>query len=121
MSMQVLTNRHLKLAFNLPQPFKHLFSRLFSTSVVPSGTLFHSIPTCLWLLCLLLGGSFLPLYAQSDKFEGGVSSPPGTSPETSSLIIETSGLTSGKNVTITVAGEGIEGSASPYTVKLVRA
>lgn len=117
MPMYALINRHLKLASCLPYSLKHIFSRLFSTENLPTGTLFPRFSGSLWLLCLLLGGVISPLHAQSGNFEGGVTEEGGSTPATCNLTIKTDGLTSGKNVTITVAGEGITGSASFYIVK----
>lgn len=117
MPMYALINRHLKLASCLPYSLKHIFFRLFSTENLPVGTLFSRFSGCLWLLCLLLGGAFSPLHAQSGNFEGEVEEGGGTTPTECTLTIETDGLTSGKKVTITVTAEEIEGSASLYTVK----
>lgn len=117
MTKYALINRHLKPAFNLPYSLKHIFSRLFSTDNLPVGTLFPHFSGSLWLLCLLLGGVFSPLHAQSGNFEGGVTEEGGSTLTEYSLIIETNGLTSGKKVTITVAGDDITGSASSYTIK----
>lgn len=57
------------------------------------------------------------MHAQSGDFEGEVTEEGGSTPATCSLTIKTDGLTSGKKVTITVAGDDITGSASSYTVK----
>lgn len=117
MTKYALINRHLKPAFNLPYSLKHIFSRLFSTDNLPVCTLFPHFSGNLWLLCLLLGGVFSPLHAQSGDFEGGVTEGGGSTLAEYSLMIETNGLTSGKKVTITVAGDDITGSASSYTIK----
>ena len=101
----------------MPHPLKNFFSRLFSTGNLPTGTLFPRFSGSLWLLCLLLGGVFSPLHAQSGDFEGGVTEEGGSTPTACSLTIKTSGLTSDKNVTITVTGNEIKENASPYTVK----
>lgn len=117
MTKYALIDRHLKLAFGLPYSLKHIFSRLFSTDNLPVGTLFPQFSGSLWLLCLLLGGVFSPLHAQSGNFEGEVTEEGGSTPMECSLTIETNGLTSGKNVTIIVSGDEITGSTSSYTVK----
>lgn len=117
MTKYALINRHLKLAFSLPYSLKHIFSRLFSTGNLPVGTLFSRFSGTLWLLCLLLGGVISPLHAQSGNFEGEVTEESGSTSTEYNLIIETDGLTSGKKVTITVAGDDIKESASPYIVK----
>ncbi|WP_455638681.1 hypothetical protein [Parabacteroides sp.] len=117
MTKYALINKHLKSAFSLPYSLKHIFFRLFSTDSLPVGTLFSRFSGSLWLLCLLLAGAFSPLHAQSGDFDGEVKEEGDTPPTEYKLTIETDVLTSGKDVTITVSGKEIEGSAPSYTVK----
>ncbi len=118
MQKNILKNKSIKQTQTETHPLKIRLSRLLSTMVLPGRSLFFRIPTCFWLLCLLLSGAFSPLYAQSGGFDVDVDEEGETPRDAYSLTVETTGLKSG-TVNIEVnAGSGDDVTdSSPYKVK----